>query len=98
MESICGISLSYSGLHLNWCSEPVLSFAMLRQHLKCRVAKQHEPPKYLSGPRFRLILPNCTAPLPCHTSYFHHARFSTVVLNSASGVCASVLLLHGLGR
>ena len=48
--------------------------------------------------RFRLILPNCIAFLPCHTSYMHHARFSTVVLNSASGVCASVLLLHGLGR
>src|SRR4051812_18163038 len=98
MESICGISLSYSGLHLNWCSESMPCFTLLLQHLKCRVAKQHEPPKYLSGPRFRLILPNCIACLPCHTSYMHHARFSTVVLNSPSDVSSSVLLLRGLGR
>ena len=41
--------------HLSLCSEPVTYFAMLRQHLKCRVAKQLEPLEYLSGPRFRLI-------------------------------------------
>src|SRR3954468_6618385 len=82
-------------LHLNWCSESMPCFTLLLQHLRCGVSKQLEPYNHLSGPRFRLILPNCIAPLPCHTSYMHHARFSTVVLNSASGVYSSVLLLRG---
>ena len=85
-------------LHLNLCSEPKPWFAMLRQHLKCGVSKQHEPSNKFSGLRFRLILPNCIASLSCHTSYMHHARSFAVVLNSPSGVSSSALLLHGLGR
>src|SRR3954468_22053112 len=73
-------------------------FCHVKTIFKLRVAKQHEPCNKLSGPRFRVILPNCIASLPCHTSYMHHARSFAVVLNSASGVSSSVLLLHGLGR